>query len=509
VAWGLVVAGAAVVIGGATTAQAADGGLTLDVQKTYYIENAATDGTASYGLDIGVGTSAGDGPVGRTLTFDASAFAGHAAIASVDAGNGCSADGLIVTCALPDGATHVAPVRLVPEQGAVSGFGADLPVTLSAPGAATVTARIHTVLGTPALLTAVLPERLGVPAGTVLPFSPVLGNLGDATSENGVRLHFHTSDPEAASATTRGFAAVGPRPDNCYYPPAPRTDFTCVFPEPLVPHAVYTTDRPLAYRTRAPLTDGAITYDISPTGITRPSLDFDPASYTRGTAAPLALRETTDPVPGGTGLPAGWLHVTSDTPVDYQAVGGTAHARPGQVATIDLGVRNVGSGTPAAVEHDNGSFAVTLPAGVTLVRTAATTAHGAAPQCTRTDPSAYRCALPGPVRAGAAYLVRFTVRVGRIVKDASGEVRIPPSVSGAVADRNPANDTAPLTVSLPAPPPAGDTSAGAGGPRNDPAPDGELSATGTPGTSTLAACAMGALAPGATAATATRRRRQA
>ncbi|MEE4545069.1 hypothetical protein V2S66_24265 [Streptomyces sp. V4-01] len=509
-AWGIA-AGA----GGASPAHAAASALTLDVTPTLYVEAQAGDGGFTSTLNIGIGVvgDAADGP--RHLVVDASALAGKVLMTDVDTRDGCSAAELVVTCDLDPAVVQLSPFHLLATHNADAQFEADVPVTASTAGAADATAHVRAVIGTPGLLTAVLPERTGVPPGTVLPFSPVIGNTGDASPRHGFVLHFRTSDPTGTPPDDQAFTPAGDRPDNCHYAPAPRDDFWCAFPDEIAPGQVWTTDRPLAYRTRAPLMDGYITYDIRPAASVQPSQDFDPAHYVTGDGPPLALRQTGAQE---TELDAGWLHVVADQHADYQAIGGTLHGKRGDVVRLDLGVRNAGPGSLTQSGAD-GAFDVTLPAGVSLVRTERVapqppgTSPGPDPLCVLRPNGVHRCVMREPLTVHARFVLRFSLRIDRLVpataKGAVGSVRVVPSVQAPTHDQHPANDVAPLTVARPgAAATGGAGTSGGSSSTGGLAPDGALAATG-PGTALPAAGAAAILLLTGTAAVLARRRRAA
>lgn len=449
-------------IAGAAPAHAAGASMTLDVTPTLYVEAQAATGAFQSSLDIAIGVTGGtaDGP--RRLTVDASALAGQVIMTDLDSRNGCSADGLTVTCDVDPAIPRLSPFHLLAGAGAQAQSEADLTVSVSAAGAAPATAHVTAVIGTPGLLTAVLPERTGAPPGTVLPFSPVIGNVGDASPRHGFVLDFRTSDPSGAPADERSFAVDGERPGNCHYALQPRNDFWCSFPDEIAPGEVWTIDRPLAYRTLAPLMDGYVTYGILPAGSVRPSQELDPAGYTTGDGPALTLRR----VPyQETGLGAGWLHVVADQHADYRAVGGTLRGKPGQVVTLDMGVRNAGPGSVTRVSVDGG-FDVRLPAGISLVRTARVTplppgtGPGPDPLCVRQPSGVHRCAIREPLTLHGQFLLRFSLRVDRLVAHAAGQVVVVPSVEMPTHDPDVANDTAAITVAGPG---SGSTGGGSGG----------------------------------------------
>ncbi|MBY8880252.1 hypothetical protein [Actinacidiphila acidipaludis] len=467
-------------VGAAPSAQAATPALTLDVTPTLYVEaGAGNNGAFNSTLTIGIGTT-GDltsGP--RHLVVDASALAGRVVMTDLDTQDGCTAQELVVTCDLAPNVKRLSPFHLLAADGAQAQSEADISVTASSAGAADATAHVRTVIGTPSLLTAVLPERTAVPPGTALPFSPVIANTGDASPRQGFTLHFHTSDTTTTPADAQAFAVAGERPSNCHYPPAPRNDFWCSFPDEIAPGQVWTIGRPLSYRTRAPLMDGFITYDIRPAGSIPPSQDFDPAAYVTGDGPALTLHRVADQK---TGLTSGWFHVVAEQHADYQAIGGTLHGKKGDVVRLNLGVRNAGPGSLTQSGAD-GAFVVTLPAGVSLLKTERVaplppgTSPGPGPLCELRTPGVYRCAMREPLVLHGQFVLRFSLRIDRLVpaatQGAAGSVRVVPSTEAPTHDTNLANDVASLTVARP-----GSATTGGGGSSGGSASGGTTSGSG-------------------------------
>jgi hypothetical protein len=484
--------GVVVGVGGASPAHAAGSSLELDVTPTLYVEAQAADGAFTSTLNIGIVMAGDTNDAPRHLVVDASGLAGKVIMTDLDTQHGCTAQELVVTCDVDPTVTRLSPFHLLAADNADAQFEADVPVTASAPAAYGATAHVRAVIGTPGLLTAVLPERTAVPPGTVLPFSPVIGNTGDASPRHGFTVHFHTSDPAGIPSSEQAFAVAGERPGNCHYAPAPRNDFWCAFPDEIAPGEVWTTDRPLAYQTRAPLMDGSITYDMRPAGSVQPSQDADPADYVTGDGPPLTLRHI---AAQETGLPAGWLHVVADQHADYQAIGGTLHGRKGDVVRLDLGVRNAGPGSLTQVGAD-GAFDVTLPAGVSLVTTERVTpmppgtSPGPGPLCVRRSSGVYRCAMSEPLTVNGQFVLRFSLRIDRLVpataKGAAGTVRVVPSAEAPTHDMNLANDVAPITVARP-----GSAATGGSGTSGGSWAGGSTSGGSTSGTSGSAASTGG------------------
>jgi len=529
----------AAAVGAAPSALAATPALHLDVTPTLYVEAAsAGNGAFVSTLTIGIGVTGQATSSPRHLVVDASALTGRVVMTDLDTQDGCTAQDLLVTCDLDAHITRFSPFHLLAAGNADTGFEADIAVSASTPGATGATAHVQTVIGTPSLLTAVLPERTAVPPGTVVPFSPVIANTGDAGPRHGFTLHFHTSDTTTTPADAQAFALAGERPSNCHYPPAPRNDFWCAFPDEIAPGQVWTTDRPLSYRTRTPLMDGFITYDIRPAGSIPPSQDFDPADYQTGDGPPLTLHQT---AAQNTGLTAGWLHVVADQHADYQAIGGTLHGKKGDVVRLDLGVRNAGPGSLTQSGAD-GAFDVTLPAGVSLVKTERVaplppgTAPGPDPLCVVRTSGVHRCAMREPLTLHGQFVLRFSLRIDRLVpatdKGAAGSVRVVPSDQAPTHDTNLANDVAAITVARPATTTTGGSTtsggsasggsasggatSGSGGATSGSSagssstggltPDGSLASTGAGATLPVAGAAAILLLAG-TAAVLTRRRR--
>ncbi|SEO45545.1 hypothetical protein [Actinacidiphila rubida] len=528
-------------LGAAPSALAATPALQLDVTPTLYVEaGAAGNGAFVSTLIIGIGTTGQATSSPRHLVVDASALADRVVMTDLDTQDGCAAQELVVTCDLAPAVTRLSPFHLLATDSADAQFEADVPVTASTAGGTGATAHVRAVIGTPSLLTAVLPERRAASPGTLVPFSPVIANTGDASPRHGFTLHFHTSDTTTTPADARAFALTGERPANCHYPPAPRNDFWCAFPDEIAPGQVWTTDRPLSYRTRTPLMDGFITYDIRPAGSVLASQDFDPADYVTGDGPPLTLHRS---AAQDTGLTAGWLHVVADQHADYQAIGGTLHGTRGDVVRLSLGVRNAGPGSLTQSGAD-GAFDVTLPAGVSLVTTEPVvasppgTSPGPEPLCVRRTSGAYRCAMREPLRLHGQFVLRFALRIDRLVpaatKGAVGTVRVVPSTEAPTHDVNLANDTATITVARPGSTTSdsptsggsgsttsggsasgGSTSSGGGATGGSGAsssnggltPDGSLASTGSGATLPVTGAAAMLLLVGTVAVTVRRRRR--
>lgn len=495
---GLTLAAGALTAG---SARAAEPGLTLTTQDTYYVM-----GDESF--EISLGTVGGSVGAVRDVTVDLSAFTDRIRLHRDDLALGCFAADLVVTCHMDPSITRFTPFSAEVTDLAHPDFDASIPVTATAEGAQPATGHSHFILGRTQLRTAALPPRTGVRPGTAVPFSPVIGNKGEAAAQDGVTVLFRTSD-RGADAGLYGFAVDGARPANCHYAKAPRTDFWCAFDGAVAAGTVYTTDRPLEYRTRQPLMDGDITYEMWPTGTRAPSHAPRAADYPeRGDGPALKLLPSSE---GTWDLPTGRMHVTSSQHADYQAVGATVRAERGDVVRVPLGVRNAGPGSVTGAGSD-GALDVTLPAGTTLVSVRAVAPAGDLPQplCVAGKAAhTYHCPMPAPLLLHQRYMLRFTLRVDRLVPGAKGWVRVVQSAESPARDRDRANDVAPLRVLRPGGAASGGAgaSAGASSPGGSGAlPDGELAASGAAGW-TLVGASAGALLLGATAVSVTRRRR--
>jgi LPXTG-motif cell wall-anchored protein len=509
--------------GGAAQADTPTPGQTrISISGTYYIPTSEVD--MNSGVDSFVFTdhnADGSTPAMSDVTIDASAFVGKVTMSDIEFG--CGHVGLISTCHLD--ASHVDPqpfaIQAVPN--APIGFAGDITLTLRVAGAAPSTATVHAVIGRPQLVGEAKPPLTGVAPGTRIDQTPIIANTGQVATMKGFNLTF-LSDAQS-------FELIGQRYSNCHYQAPPSTRFICLFTQDIAPGTAYATDAPVSYRTRPSLTRADVRY-LPGTNDTYPSAIVDPigAYPVPGDGPVLGLVPA--PVPAAGDNP-GDLFVYSDQTIDYQAVGATVSGKPGDVVSVDLGVKNGGPGVLNEV-YQGGFYEITLPAGVSLTSDA--------PCEPWTKPATtYRCILSSALPVGSTDVKHLKLRIDRKVEGAVGKVEVIQPINndtGEIYTHDPdkANDVAPIVMDVtdtglpsggpgssgtPTPsdtatpttptgttPPATNAPGPNGGSPNYPSsPDGSLAATGSSSAWPITAAAAAALLIGTTAFLTARRRR--
>lgn len=418
-------------------AHAAGTTLVLDAQENYYLP---TEGEGP-NLNLGITASGGDAH-DVSVAIDASSLAGKA---TMEVTGDCVSTGTLkLRCDVGplSGRESIDPFLLKPTAAAKAGDTGAITYTATASDAATVTGKTDVLVGGPKLVHRPYPALKGIAPGAVFERTPAFANTGTAPADKGVMLWVQDSDGVSLARDH----------SNCHYSDRPDVGAWCRFDTPVAPGAAYETDAPLRYTASKDTMYGYNTYLVWPVGGTAPD-SFDPSDFPgTGTGAPLGLKSLASGS-GFTGPGYGTFATTQHA--DYQALGDRVEGKVGETVSITVGVRNNGPGRMDFRWGDadnSGTFVVTPPAGTTI-----TGAPGAGEQgdpgplwnCTpgKAGAKSYTCDIASTdFRPGDSVTQEFTVRIDRVVPDATGSVRAVENPEYPNRDDDASNDTAAITV---------------------------------------------------------------
>ncbi|MEU1270127.1 hypothetical protein [Streptomyces sp. NPDC005799] len=328
---------------------------------------------------------------------------------------------------------------------------------------------------------------------------------------------FTNTGPEALDKVwlsytlSRGLSHTGLAglPSNCQYieisaedEEPEKTDAVCEFDQTVKPGAVYAPERQLTIDVR----DSAL-YDRAEVAVVTSGFPYPGDNFSHpvpGTAPAIKLVEQPDatPAPPGSSKRADgdsiWVPVTSENTADFQVAGARIEGRVGDTVPVTVKYTNAGPGWVWRPSHGQAVHVlVRMPAGTTVTKSD--------PYCTRKSPGSYGCSTEVFwVKEGYERSYTFQVRIDKSVPGARGSVEL--TGPSRPFDPNAKNDRADVLT---------DVTGGAspnGGPRATPSrgpstvSGGGLADTGSGPTLPVAGAAAAAVALGAGALLAARRR---
>jgi hypothetical protein len=378
-----------------------------------------------------------------TFTFDTADLTGVATLAPQMYGFTCSTAGTLTTCSyyyswpfeFGPGGLSAFPVTVAPDPNAALGDTGTFDYSITVDGA-TASGSSHVVIGEGVDL-AVGTSWLEVAgtAGSTIDIEMTVRNVGD-TAVHGAVLWL-------------GFGngvRLAPDYGNCHYQVDRDSNAYCEFDTELAPGASYAT--PLRVEidgtVRSPGTVwGNVQWSTPDDFATR----GDDRVFVPGTGATLPL----EPVVSAARLPQtdvstsdnfGYIAIelTGLNPADLSASGATTDGPAGSVRTIQVGMRNDG---PATIDNRQAGEAaahlkVEIPAGTTLVE--------ADPGCWPSE-DYYVCSHPASLfPAGTEVSFPITLRIDRVMPNATARVSVNQVVCHICNDGNASNDVAYLVV---------------------------------------------------------------
>jgi hypothetical protein len=398
------------------------------------------------------------------IIVDFSGLAGVAAISAYAPGSlTCTSGASLLTCTSSDSVSvdavglGILPLLVEPASAAALGAGGTMAITVSARGFTAVTRKATVTIGEGVDLSARDAIRTSAPVGGQVPLPLTVTNKG-ATAVRGVVLWL---SPEYA-------LRVGKQYSNCRYP-AGWLLVVCQFDTTLEPGQTYALASPLPFTigadTPAPGTVGAAGQWLTPAEWA----DFEGLLRNRGvpvgatgTAGALSLAPVTvssaladppqaDVEPSNNGVSVE-VAVKGSNKTDLAAVGASVRGGLGASVVTRVGVSNLG---PALADGKGSSITparVTLPPHATAVRVPA--------GCAARSGSSreYACETTAWLPVGATYALEFTLRVDRVIPNATGRIEINDGANVETAAKR-TNDAASIVLNAS----SGSGSGGSGG----------------------------------------------
>ncbi|MGA4559224.1 hypothetical protein [Uniformispora flossi] len=375
------------------------------------------------------------------VKLDASAFAGIAEFAWPA---NCTAQGLVAQCHWDElGAGKQLldfglRVRALPNVGAgakatvaISGTSANLGSFISASSTLTLASGVDISVVTPE-------EFRGVAPGSTLDVPVTILNSGNLAAK-GLTLQVTGDTPDLMMLD---------RFSNCTYNPtgSPAGDDLahCVFDEVVAP-GEYELSAPLRFKVGADTVRANFSIDGRADA-------WSPGPGTPGTGPKLTLKAKgpTVPVKPTQGAPEldymgnteiGWVYTSLTS--DYAAVPTSITGVVGQTGTAEFAAKNVGTGAATngvnlRIEIPRGAVVGTLPSGC----------YAGSPDPVTTKVTVSCSPSPRRVPAGGTLSVVLPLRLDAIVKGSTATLTVEPDVVTDQIDANPADNTAPITLSI-------------------------------------------------------------
>ncbi|MEU6083746.1 hypothetical protein [Streptomyces sp. NPDC047108] len=435
----------------AVPAHAGEGDLTLDTVDDYVTHRPSM--TVETHFFLGLRTASGARDV--RLTVDARDAKG---VVDLRADKKCreTARSYVFSCAydtLGPGRTEVWGLKIKKARGAGEGETATLRYSATAAGGATARSTTRLMVGGPHLAARKKPRIDGVAAGSTVEYTPAVANPGRKPSR-GVGV---TLSPYPGLDPHRTFR-------NCRYPSAKSThpevgqEFYCWFDTVVEPGRAYEFSAPLSFGVSGTLMQGMILATPWASGQASPWAD-DPEAKARFTKRGSGPEVTLRPVSGarlsdyediGTNT-----DVRTTTRADLQAVGAALKGSLGERVTVDLGARNAGPGdmdTEGYENTDGLAYRITPPEGTRLVHEPDPEEEEEEPwPCNpaRSGARSYTCPIGENFGPGDSDTMPIEFCVEKRVEGAEGKVEIVGDRQFLSRDGKPANNAAPIRVSVP------------------------------------------------------------